>query len=230
MGNKSYGQFAQSVSDYGYFDRNSCAMVCVTSSGVMKYKNVTTLPLLQPTNRAYFYTDKPKDNYANFRILTDEWFYESTFVNMLYGYKYDVIDTNLDGSTQVFKEVDSKKTFSNKLNVNNNINELMSSVRTEYGFVDCGNTHSNYWKAYHQNKRLRCTYSSTYIPTVSEDTGLELLDLAEIESISGTDTNTDTTTTYIVTGKTQMIDDTFSYKEKLQLTTTGKNISSSNLY
>ena len=227
-GSLSYGQWAQRISDYAYFKDGSCAMVAVTEDGVLKYKNISDLPLTSGI-KGYFYKVSPIDGVNSFKVESSIYKDDYGADNYLYGYKYKVIDTKLDGGTDVFSKITFNKRYSNKVNINKNINNNVSCVRAEFGNVDCGNTHPNYWKAYHQNKRLRCLYSSNYLPVISTESNIQLFDLVKVESINSDEYSTNYTSTYIVVAKVKMISDDLSYHERFLLSTTGKNINNINL-
>lgn len=220
---KSYGRWASYIQDHGYINDSSCMVLCVRSNGDLLYKNLTQIIQGQPKVTLYF-GQKPETQNDVFEVLEYDITSNAGTSNLMSGYGLRVTQERLDGSFDEHSNVNATR-LSNHMEINREIKDSVENARTIPAVIDSGNTHPNYIKAFHQNKRIKQTFSNHVSLMVDRDTNLQLLDLVEFQGISfgSYEVNPTYSGVYVVTAKTRVIGVNNRYFEKLLLSSTGRN-------
>lgn len=151
----------------------------------------------------------------DYRINSDAMFY-NTWIN--YGYK--VSQEKLDGTLDIFKDMNIDK-IASELGINEGIKKAVDTVRSLYHPPDVGNTHDNYAKAHHHNIKAQATYTTTVHVLLAQMTDYKLLDDVEIK-LAKSDGSVDPAYSgkYKITGISRHISKG-EYREKMVLMSQG---------
>jgi hypothetical protein len=216
---KPYCMWAHNIADYGWVDDSSCMSLAVSCNKKLMYKNIDKLATANATAKLSMNDKEDWILVSEYKILN-----RSSQLNQIMGYGLKVLQDGLTESTENLKNTVTKMT--SNLEIGNDIKSKISHVRVQQMPFDCGNTHKNYARALHQNRRIRALYAIDIQILVQYVTGINLYDVVELELIDPIryERNEAFSTKYIVTGKTRAIGGS-RYCEKLTLTTQGRQTS-----
>lgn len=227
-GRKTYSQFTDYVVERGYVDPNSFMTLGVDENKNIYYKNLQTLIKSPPQYGIFFGPTQgtiPKLSYSALEYSIKN---TNGVLNMLTGYGANIVQENINGTGNEYTKVNVTKD-TNYLELNKNIKgNILTRVRSQYYPPDAGNSHNNIANAYYQNARIKSQYSTVLYFLIDSYTPIRLFDIVSCSftDLSTRDINTTNKGTYIVTAKTRTIVGN-RYYEKIQLSTTGKNINPS---
>ena len=217
--------FAKTIMQCGYVNDNSCMVLCVTGNGTLRYKNLTSIPLKSDIK----FTVGNTTSKSNFGVLASREISKAGVLNNLYGYRFATIDQNPTNEVSSAKHTRvNVRATSKALSVNKSIHTALTSPRTVFSDIGCGNVHPNFEKAKHQNKRLKAFQSFGHLLVVSDVTGVDLLDVINFTSVNTrammqSDVDTTVNGFYVVTGKTIYATGNGFYYEKFEITRPGLN-------
>lgn len=156
-GNERTCMFARSVAARGFLDTSSGMVMGMTLTGVLRYKNLTTLPDSGPI---FTHGDVPETcNVIDHKYLTG-----SGYGNAIGGYNHLIRPQLIREEREPTDGLDIKrKTQMFQQNVE--IKGMMGRGRMDFGDIDGGNTHDFWEESRYQNIRTAMLYS----------TGVELL-------------------------------------------------------
>jgi hypothetical protein len=220
-GRKSFCSFAKSISNHGYVDSKSCMSLAVSFDKTLHYKNVVNQIKQTPLIEIYYGKSSGKLK-STFPALVYSVKSLSGVFNKSGGYGYKVNQEKQDGTYQENKNVNATK-MSNYFELNSSLKSSVGVAGSEYTPPDCGNAHDKYEVAYHQNKRIRSTFSTIVEPVIDDISGLDLFDQISLNitnQVGGTQNST-YSGNYLVCAKAHIITGN-RYFEKLRLITTGK--------
>jgi len=229
---KAYGNFSHFVREHGWVNDKSCMHSAVAldyPSDTLIYVNLTEQVKTQPV--ATFCIIEPKSSTGpTFRILNYEVVNKGGMSNNLSGYGHQKIVEHMDGTAVVHNPVAATK-MESSLNIDKSIKQDIPLVKREYSPIDCGNTNDKFTKAYHQNARLRATYSNYLTLVTNEFTGVKLYDVVQVtlpDQVQGGSSDGNSGK-YMVNGKIRIITGS-NYYERLKLISTGSNVDSGSDY
>lgn len=101
------------------------------------------------------------------------------FLNAWINYGYVVIEDLLNGNTRKYSSCTLTSDGGSAV-INQDVAGTVV-VRRDYVPQDCGNTHSNYWKSYHNNIRIIGLFSQKISFLVDSVTNLSLLDVVQMD-------------------------------------------------
>lgn len=153
----------------------------------------------------------------------------SGFFNNWIGYGNRVGQEQLDGSYLECERTDILRSM-RALELNQELREELGVVRREVAPMDCGNTHPNYIKARHQNRRIKSQFSTVAEVVTIERTPIRIFDKVQLVlTIPQTNEVSEAYQgDYIVTAKTISIRGG-AYREKFELAGQGVNRNIDNL-
>ena len=169
---RTIGSFVRNVIDHAWLGEQSCLHMALTSlngqwmlrvKDIMQKSSGTTLAsvgLAGPSDiPIWHYRIESRGGPLN--------------VHTAYGHK--VVQEMLNGSVNIWQNL-SFSPISSVPGINSALQSVLGSVRTFYHSPDGGNAHSNYAKAFHQNRAARSTFSVTLTLITDVFTSLKLMD------------------------------------------------------
>lgn len=224
--------FSRRIIDAAWVNNTSCMQGAMDLNGTFYYKNVTDISVIK--KQVYVLTPASTQAEAKeilVRIVDLKPFSKSGLANAVGGYKVTTVEQNptLGKSSSQVKhtKVDAAIT-TDSVAMNSNINNALSGSNTRFAPINCGNTHSNYDMALHQNSRLLSMFSVGVHVVVDEFApDLHLLDYVRVDTptITTGKSSYDQSTAglYVVSGKSHMITTTGKLYTKYELLRQGTN-------
>lgn len=218
---QSRASYAQDICRHGYMDPHSAMMLVATSSGLLKYRNISdvietapdkitrvflhSVPPATDTSKVVYHVRAAKD--SSIAGLMNNW---QNYGSTRYGH-------SLDGEAKSHTNVDVK-TAGSFLPINGQVSRTIEKSRHEYSPLDCGNTHPDYNRSLYQNLKLLGLFSERLSLLTLEVTDVQLLDPviyrqanADIkEPVKNSDV-------YIVVGKSILVKGGMTYAERIEL-------------
>jgi hypothetical protein len=229
---KTNGMFLKKIADHGWVTENSCMSLCVTQDYNPKTNNLPfkvryfdlTQQITKPPKALFFFNTTPAPgSIPQYPVLEPSFYFNNGNSNFTVGYNSRIVQQQLSGTNAENTTVNVKRN-SKALNMNSDVRDQLPSVRREFAPIDCGNTHSNYYAAYYQNRRIKSQFCNNVSVMTNMYTGLQLLDTVTLSIVNPTqgDANITRQGQYIISGKTTYVDGVF-YRELINLTSTGPN-------
>lgn len=213
--------FARKITQHGYVDNNSCFMLGMRLSGSLHYRNVAKIKADDAI--AIFVKGSPIKN--THPVLADKQVANTGLNNSFSGYQYKVQEQGMLTDEQFTKV--QVATMSNSLNINQDLNKLLTSGTTVTAPIKSSNLHPNFVKALHQNTRIKNTYANHVHVIIKEATDYDLFDCIlyfSVKAVEGkTDADKKISGYFLITAKTIWATGTGIYVEKYQLTRQGEN-------
>lgn len=220
--------FAREVALHGYANAESCMTLGMTLLGELRYKNLSTIKAGATPNT--FIQGASSSETKHHRVLDRKEINKGGFSNNLIGYRLDTVEQNTLSPGEdltTHKGVKVALTSAPALSVNKILNENLEGSRVVVTPVSSGNTHHSYYRAEHQNRRLRSTYSLGNFVVTDSITGLDLLDpvnyLVYENASNELKLNQAVSGSYIIAGKTIYATKEGRYFEKFELLRQGPN-------
>lgn len=225
-----YSTFVRKIVKHAYVDDKSCLVHAHSAAGVLFLRNLTTAfeskPKLKLTEKGltadYKKSPSSAPNPPEVLILSASIDSHTGTLNAKAGYGSTVYQEMLSGEGDVFNTIAAQRQ-SNVFGVNADVKGMLQSgVRARPAPIDCGNTHENYIKAFHQNERRKSLHSTFVDVVIDSYTSLDLFDVVELELIDRTTLGIlrAYSQNYLVWGRTRRIQGT-KYYEALRLMATG---------
>lgn len=174
--NRQNHTWAADIYEHGYVDSSSCMQLGVDISGTMVYRNISkmgavkrNISLSEQKEGAILATDfKPRMN--------------SGATNHYSGYgEYRISQTPLSTKKYIaHKQVEFNKNEEGDLTVNQQVKSVIDQSRVTFSYIDPGNNHEEYERAFYQNRRVANLFSSGLDLVLPEVTGLKLLDTVSV--------------------------------------------------
>lgn len=155
--NRTYGEFAKTITERGYIDDGSYLVSGVDPTGTLFYKDVNNLApskinIVLGQLISGSYTAMEYHPIAN-----------SGLTNKMQGYQHTRFDQSMVGSTaESLSTSYDQITFTPDVPgyyVNQTISQQISTGYKSFGGIDVGNTHDAYEKAIYQNRRFASLFS-----------------------------------------------------------------------
>jgi hypothetical protein len=206
----TYLAFARKITQYSYIP-NGLMLLTVNSDNTMFYRDVFKLLAQSPE-----YTIATVDG-TSAAYTAAEWEVGSSagLLNYWVNYGYNLVEPKLDGTFGNFKDINIRTDAF--LPVNQEVCDSMDFTRRDYSPIDCGNTHKNYWTAYHQNIRRMALFSQRVLLLTTDVTNMnpgETINFTQYNSV--TSRNTGYSGVYLITAKKTIIRGT-KYSEIFEL-------------
>ena len=211
---QTFSQFCHHLCDHGYAGENSIMSLAVTDKGEMLYKDLEKLA----KSKGKVVTSGPP-NLIEFGIIPMSG-YEVTDMaglgNFTYNYGSKMVQEKLTGEAETFEKY-AATLFSNFLNMDSGIKELVKQVKSEYLPHDMGNCHKSHHQAEYQNKRGRSLFNNKILFTTQNSTGLSLYDVIDFQPVLPTNNKVSDILSgnYIVTAKTKYLNRN-KYAERIE--------------
>lgn len=175
--NLPYHEWARTVSERGYKSETSCMQLGVDLSKTLVYKDVAStetaivkISVGQPKSGHLFAVDaSPSSSPGAKNSLTG---YSSILVEQ------DLLDPTYRTTSKIKL---ATRQGSSSLSMNSEVKLQAGLGRVRFSPIDPGNVHTNYEKAFYQNRRLTNLFVNKLELVVKEPSGLKLLDLAIID-------------------------------------------------
>lgn len=215
--------FARDIALHGWSGTTSCMSLGMTLLGEMRYVDISAIKARDTEN---YFVMGAGDNESVFRVLGRKELSKAGLVNNMVGYKMETVEQSPDGNTN-HNSVTVTMNSAPTLSVNKTLNDQLEGSRVAFTPISAGNTHPNFYKAKHNNRRLRAMYS--YGSHIATDglTGLDLFDPVKFlfydNTTSDTLLNQAVSGTYIITAKTIFATKEGRYFEKLEIVRQGVN-------
>lgn len=225
--NRRYASFVAMLSDHGWASDSSLMLFGVTADRKLHFHDVDRIISKKPKS-VYYYGDPPEEQDPKpQRVAERQIRVNSGTLNNWVGYGYRVHQTGLNGQPSSHESVEATR-LNNHMDQSTDVRSTVGNVRREYAPPDCGNTHRNFIKARHQNRRLRALYGTdvdVLCEHVTEDTLFDLVNFKDLNQVTR-NTNASMSGAFVVTAKARMIVGN-GYYEKLVLTGQGRQNSPS---
>lgn len=171
--NKTYAEFARSIADRGYATAASYMEMAVTSTGVLRYKDVITLPPPQPSQRLVL----GQFMSGVFTAMDYRPIARSGMNNKMTGYQNSRYSQSLitDVPSTQINTLEFRPDASAPL-YNLSVKEKVVRGYQTFSGIDVGNTHANYEQALYQNLRYANLYSLDVEFLVQSPTQFQPLD------------------------------------------------------
>jgi hypothetical protein len=217
--NRTYGEFAESISRRGYASSTSYMELAVTSDGVMRYKDVNSLPAPQTTIILGQFQQGALTA-ADYQPNA-----QSGLNNKMTGYQNTRYAQSMTGPT--LSSANSTLQFtpdSRSPLFNDAMQAGVQRGYQSYGGIDVGNTHENYETAVYQNMRYANLYSLDVAFLLNTPSALQPLDTFTF-SVDQEVNKTDVAYagTYIVVGRAILVQGA-NYAEKILGTRHGTDV------
>ena len=219
---KTRGAFVQhDIAKYGYMDDSSAMYACLTSLGVLKYRNIMDvisksfdeIPYVFAHNIEVGDQDSGKQLYLVAQARERS---QAGLMNMMHNYGSTMIVDGTAGETQVETKVDVKSN-AKYLAINNQVSQTVERTRISYGPLDCGNVHDKFYRAEYQNIKQLALFSERQSLIVTEPTEVQLLDPVIYKQADEDPARpVKVSDVYVVIGKTVFITG-FNYCERIEL-------------
>jgi hypothetical protein len=217
---KPYGQWAHKIADHGWIDDTGCTTLAVNENGKLLYKNIDKV--IQQEPKFKLTTNEIEDT-----IMVSEYKIQNRSIelNSLLGYGAKIVQDKFTGDL-VENNKNEFTRLSSNLEMSEETKEKITHTRVITLPFDVGNTHKNYSKAFHQNRRVRALYAIDIRILIQKFSGVGLYDVVSLEIIDPVthEVNTAFSAKYVVTAKTRIISGS-RYSEMLTLTTQGRETS-----
>lgn len=207
--NKTIASFVRSVADHGWTGEGGCLIPAVTSAGVFLYKNIMQA------------ADSNKVFGQGYLPIMD-WSAQSKahVANHVRGYGSTTVGFDVTGAVSELGKI-TFSLFSNFLSASKvNMDSIGNlGAKIDAAVRPSGNTHENYQKALHQNRRIRSLFSSDINILVGMATEFDLLKKATVIPTDQLTSSPNTTVSgkYLLTARTRSLVRN-KYVEKLVLT------------
>lgn len=211
-------QYARHVTDRAFSTAGSALIMAVTDSGKLRYKDLDTLISKGPGKTLA--SDSSK---GDFQILDWTVASKAHVTNNNQGYGSTTIGMNEDGSIFEGNKV-AMKLFSAATSISESLSGAIGDLGGRINVLAplAGNTHKNWYKALHENERVKQSYAFDLNVVVDRPSRLELLDVVRAipnNPQTGQEAR-DMVGNYIVTATTKFITNN-RFMEKLVLTAQG---------
>jgi len=218
---KTRAAFAQHyVARHGYIDNHSAMVACLTSMGILKYRNLSDVIEKPVASIKYAFvvnTNFKDDSKIIYNVIQAREMSNAGVANITGNYGSTKVIPNLEGEHQINSEV-QVKTSGKFLPINDKVYKTIDRSKLEYGYIDCGNVHPNFEKAHYQNLKLLSLFSERQSILVRDVTEVQLLDpVLLIQSNNETFETARASDIYIVVGKTIAVCGGSDYYERLEL-------------
>jgi len=195
--------FARRIAQHSHKE-NGLMQLCLLANNTLMYQDV--IEAVNRTNVQYKFVTNQSDQSEDSFLMTD-WSPSSRagFFNSWINYGYNLIEPSLDG-VQHFNNEISLSTGYSLPSVNQQVTDMVEISRTDYAPIDCGNTHDNYWKAFHNNLRLSGLFNQSLICMVPAVTNLSPLEPVQVEIYNANTARPNNYSgTYIISAKKSLI-------------------------
>ena len=234
---RNFADYARFVTNHGWANVESCMELAITQipdtisqhdtneiPWMLRYLDLTKK--IQGDPSAIFFNTAQNQStfeFPSFTILELDVKNHSGFFNNWVGYGNRIGQQQLDGTYDEYEPVEIYRSM-DSLELNRELKDQLGIIRREVAPIDCGNTHSNFITAYHQNRRIKSLYATTVDVLVLERTSVRLFDKVRLLlDIQQSDRPNETYQgDYLVTGKSISIAGGF-YREKFELAGQGSN-------
>jgi hypothetical protein len=177
----SRATFLLDVVRHSWMDDNSCMALGVTSDGELRFRNLTDVINIDRDKIKYVFThnaliSEKDDKLKLYQVREAKERSIAGVTNKYVNYGSVRAEHKLDGSIDKHESVDVK-TKGGFLAINSKLKAALSKVRADIAPIDCGNTHSHYQQAEHQNVKLLALFSERLSVLVFDVTEVKLFDL-----------------------------------------------------
>lgn len=216
---KPFSSWIAHVVDHAYAGAQSAMVHGVTETKKLLFKDLSKLANEPGKKKLVYGNYKP----GQIMVLDYEVVPKAGVMNNWIGYGSRTVQQGLDGVIKDLDKVDVTR-LSSSLEMSSAVKNLVGAVRSEFSPLNAGNVHEKFFDAFHQNRRIKSTFSLDIHVLTPQFTDLHLYDTCDLELMdpSSRTPNSNYSGTYIVTGKVRYIQGT-RYWEKLTLTSQGKN-------
>jgi hypothetical protein len=230
---KTWANFVNYIAAHAWTDEKSAFSHAVSDQNVLMFYN---LQKLYDNRKPMAIFSSGKDTTSQNQQLPTFNIYQITTINRSgqfndqAAYNLRTTQTNGSGQAVIHTSVTASKGANTNLDINRGIAQSMQNRgKIVVAPFDCGNTHSNYILAKHQNERLLKTYSQNLYVLIAENTNLNLYDIVTVSVYSHETAEESINGTYAVTAITKCIYKN-NYFEKFELTVTGPSNTNSELF
>lgn len=214
--------FASYVTQHAYLNNTSCFLLGFTLDGRLKLKNISAVDFLGTNS---LFVKGPQVTEGTIQVIGKKEILDSGLMNNLAAYRLETLVQRDEGNTRE-TSVEIPAT-TNTININESMNTRLSGSKIHICPIDSGNTHSNYYVAEHQNKRIKATFGSGLYLACNEETNRDLFDPLKFILFDNVNAevkvNNKLSGGYMVTGKTIFIRPGYYY-EKLKVVRQGYNV------
>lgn len=170
--------FVQQTVNHAFLSQTALLRFGVTSRGYARFVDMFEL-LNQKAEHILVYGDKIKHK-GDYMIKDLQQQSVGGFFGGWVGYGYNVFEPRLDGKVMKSDGV-ALDLKGNYTPLNRDSYDKIDAVRQDYVPAQSGNTHDNYWAAYHGNLRKAAMFTQGAKILIEEFTDIELFDVVDIK-------------------------------------------------
>lgn len=218
----SRASYLLDVARHAWMDNNSCMSLGVTSDGELRFRNLMDVINIDRDQIKYVFThnaliSEKDDKLKLYQVREVKERSIAGITNNYANYGSTRAEHKLDGSTDKHESVDVK-TKGGFLAINSKLKDALSRVRVDIAAIDCGNTHSHFQQAEHQNVKLLGLFSERLSLLLYDVTEVKLFDPVFYRQADADLTKpVKSSDVYIVIGKTVRIVGAAVYAERIEL-------------
>lgn len=230
-GTRTWAKFAAEIARHAYVDDKSAMTTAVDEQANLYFHNVTDLYTGGSVTGYIYYGGLAKNDYANRKFLTlpPKAINRSGLHNYWTGYTMRTNQLNANG-TPITNEHVNATTVNNNLDRDIDVAKQVEGVgRLAFAPADCGNTHTNYITARHQNIRLLGTYNQNVYALLNAYSGFKLFDIIQYTAV-GLDGQPDASVSglYVISAINRFVNAS-RYYEKIELVNAGPSDANTSL-
>lgn len=218
----SRSSFLLDVVRHAWMDANSGMSLGLTSLGELRFRNLIDVINIDREKIKYVFSHNALISEADkklqvYQVRQTKERSVAGITNNFVNYGSTRTENTLDGLVAKHSSVDVK-TKGGFLAINSELKKKLSNVRIDVSPIDCGNTHSHYQQAEHQNVKLLALFSERLSVLVFDVTEVQLFDPVFYRQADADPTKpVKSSDVYIVIGKTVRIVGSAIYAERIEL-------------
>lgn len=219
--NRSFGQFARRIIDHAWMGEGASPFLAVTSQAGQWLARVKDALKFQPSGKQL--VSMGLAGPTDYMVLDYTISSKAGALNSLTNYGSQVIQEALTGDVDIISAMTFAKGVS-AMGINSGLAGALGNVLNTYMPPDVGNTHKNYTRAMHNNRKARASFTTTVMAVTDRLTTYKLLDDAKIilAMFDGT-IDVAYSGTYKVTAIARHVSKG-AFMEKLELSSQGQNV------
>jgi hypothetical protein len=209
--------FTRKIVQHSYIP-NGCMASAVTATNSLIYKDIVKAINGEAIAEFNNMSAIPNSDFESVHLMREYRPSSSAgFMNAWLNYGYVVVEDTLEGLNKTYTSTVLTSTSGGSAAVNTDVSSDQTASRKDYVVQDCGNTHKDYWRGYHNNIRILSLFSQKLVCMVDRVTNLSPLDVIQVKLLNAeTGKSTGYTGKYIIGAKKTVIKGT-RYAEFFEL-------------
>jgi hypothetical protein len=200
--NETPMSFSRKLALHSYMN-DGLMLHCVTSDNTLWYKDVIKL-FSKDVSAVFTATSRPPEPNV-YPVYEWDISSDSGVLNAWVNYGYNLTEPKLDKPIVEHNTI-TLTSDGGFAAINKDVQDAIGFTRKDYAPIDCGNTHDNYWLAYHANIRRMALFSQSVTLLVNSVTNISPLEVVMFEVVNSKTGKTPSLSgKYLVTSKKTII-------------------------